>query len=137
MNSTLNLSSIQNCIYNTQLIDRLLSIYSLLLILIGTPCNLLCCMVYFQKANRLNSIKMIFGYLAFLDTIVLYTFNFNYVFREFKTESTMIYRNNSNDKNCRPYVDEVDSVESNIIKRNLEERSLAICRLLSYFGKKN
>ncbi|CAF0944227.1 unnamed protein product [Adineta steineri] len=129
MNGTSNLYSIQNRNNNNiQLIDRLLAIYSLLLILIGTPCNLLCCIIYFQKANRSNSIKIIFGYLAFLDTIVLYTFNLNYVIREFNSDFniTNITYNNSDKHDNSIYVI--------IIKKNLEEYSVLICRFLSYLA---
>jgi hypothetical protein len=134
MNSSSNLYSIQNRNHNTQLTDRLLSIYSLLLILIGTPCNLLCCIIYLQKANRSNSIKIIFGYLAFLDTVVLYTFNLNYVFREFNVDVKITYLNHSNQINS-PDFDVSDHINAVVIKKNLEEHSLFICRFLSYIGK--
>ena len=132
MNTTLNQNSFP--IYpNTQLADRWLSIYSLILIIIGTPSNLLCCIIYFQKANRSNSIKTIFGYLALLDTIVLYTFNLNYVFREFNFDYQFIYYQEKNRTNF-----DYNNVNINIIiiKKNLEEYSLFICRFLSYLGKK-
>jgi hypothetical protein len=134
MNSSSNLYSIQNRNHNTQLTDRLLSIYSLLIILIGTPCNLLCCIIYLQKANRSNSIKIIFGYLAFLDTVVLYTFNLNYVFREFNVDVKITYLNHSNQINS-PDFDVSDHINAVVIKKNLEEHSLFICRFLSYIGK--
>jgi D-alanyl-lipoteichoic acid acyltransferase DltB (MBOAT superfamily) len=120
MNSSSNLYSIQNRNHNTQLTDRLLSIYSLLIILIGTPCNLLCCIIYLQKANRSNSIKIIFGYLAFLDTVVLYTFNLNYVFREFNVDVKITYLNHSNQINS-PDFDVSDHINAVVIKKNLEE----------------
>jgi len=135
MNDTINLHSIQTYA-NTQLADRFLSIYSLILILIGTPCNLLCCLIYFQKTNRSNSIKTIFGYLAILDTIVLYTFNLNYVVREFNVDYQLTYYNENNSKN--KYLDLHHDFNINIIiiKKNLEESSLFVCRFLSYLGKK-
>ncbi|CAF0897942.1 unnamed protein product [Didymodactylos carnosus] len=102
----------------TPFTDRLLSIYSLLLIIIGTPCNILCVCIYFQKRNRSSSIKTIFGYLALLDCITLYTFNLNYVYREFYTKH---YQHDDDDRNGMI-----------LIKKNLEEYSLTICRLLSY-----
>lgn len=108
---------------STQLTDRLLALYSLLLILIGTPCNLLCCVIYFQKVNRSNSIKIIFGYLAFLDTIVLYTFNLNYVIREFNVDH----------KATAPKTNGSSKLTA---KKNLEEYSLFACRFLSYMGKR-
>jgi len=142
MNESLNLNSIsnRNNNNNTQLTDRILSIYSLLLIIIGTPCNLLCCIIYLQKANRSNSIKIIFGYLAFLDTIVPYTFNLNYVFREFHVYVKITYFNNNQNnfyKNDSPYFDDSEHINAIMIKKNLEEHSLFICRFLSYLGKKN
>jgi len=136
MNETFYFNSISNRNNNTQLTDRLLSIYSLLLILIGTPCNLLCCIIYFQRANRSNSIKIIFGYLAFLDTIVPFTFNLNYVFREFNVHVKITYINNKNTKNNSPYFVDSENFNAIIIKKNLEEHSLFLCRFLSYLGKK-
>ena len=122
-----------------QSIDRLLSFYSLLLIFIGTPCNLLCCAIYFQKHNRSNSIKTIFGYLAFLDTFVPFTFNLNYVFREFNLHIQITYfilNQTINDSNRGLNSDDNDNLNAMIFKKNLEEYSLIICRFLSYFGKK-
>lgn len=135
MNDSLNTYPIQSQM-DTQLADRLLSIYSLILIVIGTPCNFLCCLIYFQKENRTNSIKTIFGYLAILDTIVLYTFNLNYVVREFNIDYQFFYFH----KNLTKRADSVDILTAGniniiIIKRNLEEYSLSICRFLSYLGK--
>jgi len=132
MNDTINLQAIRTY-SNTHLADRLLSIYSLILILIGTPCNLLCCLIYFQKANRSNSIKTIFGYLSILDTIVLYTFNLNYVVREFNVDYQLIYyKNNSTNKYSSLNNDA--NINIIIIKKNLEEYSLFVCRFLSYLG---
>jgi hypothetical protein len=134
MNDSVNIYSSQTPI-NTQLADRLLSIYSLILILIGTPCNLLCCLIYFQKANRTNSIKNIFGYLAILDTIVLYTFNLNYVVREFNVDYQIFYfKKNSSVNQISDFRD--DNLDIVMIKKNLEEYSLFMCRFLSYSGKK-
>ena len=134
MNDSSNLHSIPTRI-NTQLADRLLSIYSLILILIGTPCNLLCCLIYFQKLNRSNSIKTIFGYLAVLDTIVLYTFNLNYVVREFNIDYQLIYHRLSNSTNQKSDLHGNDSINIIVVKKNLEEYSLFMCRFLSYLGK--
>jgi hypothetical protein len=107
----------------------------LVLILIGTPCNLLCCLIYLQKANRKNSIKNIFGYLAILDTIVLYTFNLNYVFREFNVDYQLIYYRRNTTINQILDLNS-DNINIIIVKKNLEEYSLFICRFLSYLGKK-
>jgi hypothetical protein len=132
MNDTINLQPIRTY-SNTHLADRLLSIYSLILILIGTPCNLLCCLIYFQKANRSNSIKTIFGYLSILDTIVLYTFNLNYVVREFNIDYQLIYHEN-NSTNKYSSLNNDANINIIIIKKNLEEYSLFVCRFLSYLG---
>ncbi|CAF2999836.1 unnamed protein product [Rotaria sp. Silwood2] len=125
MNNSSNLYSTQSQ-NDIQLADRLLSIYSLILILIGTPCNLLCCLIYFQKENRSNSIKQIFGYLSILDTIVLYTFNLNYVVREFNIDYEFVYDNRNGSSN--EYSDFLINGHINIIivKKNLEEYSLSI-----------
>ena len=116
--------------------DRALAIYSLLLILIGTPSNLLCCWIYLQKSNRSNSIKTIFGYLALLDTIVLYTFNLNYVVREFTAE-WKFSSSEAIDRTMYSRLSDTDRARVNvtIIKKNLEEYSLFVCRSLSYLGK--
>ncbi|UJR25933.1 hypothetical protein I4U23_007281 [Adineta vaga] len=130
MNGTSNFVAIHNRNYDIQLTDRLLAIYSLLLILVGTPCNLLCCVIYFQKVNRSNSIKIIFGYLAFLDTIVLYTFNLNYVVREFNIDLKITLFNSNtghnHSNNSQNY--------AVITKMNLEEYSVFVCRFLSYIA---
>jgi len=133
MNETLNRHSIPTYL-NAQVADRWLSIYSLILILIGTPCNLLCCLIYFQKGNRSNSIKTIFGYLAILDTIVLYTFNLNYVVREFNIDYQLNYFNGN--KSTKIYSTLPNDININIvvIKKNLEEYSLFVCRGLSYIA---
>jgi len=133
MNDSSNIDSIPTRI-NTQLADRLLSIYSLILILIGTPCNLVSCLIYFQKTNRSNSIKIIFGYLAILDTIVLYTFNLNYVVREFNIDYKLIYNEKSNSTNQSS--DFHGNINIIVSKKNLEEYSLFMCRFLSYLGKR-
>jgi hypothetical protein len=135
MNDSSNINSIPTGI-NTQLADRLLSIYSLILILIGTPCNLLCCLIYFQKTNRSNSIKIIFGYLAILDTIVLYTFNLNYVVREFNIDYKLIYNEKGNSTNQSSDFHGIDAINIIVSKKNLEEYSLFMCRFLSYLGKR-
>ncbi|CAF0748980.1 unnamed protein product [Rotaria sordida] len=133
MNDSLNLYSPQSQ-NGIQLSDRLLAIYSLVLILIGTPCNLLCCLIYFQKENRTNSIKTIFGYLAILDTIVLYTFNLNYVVREFNIDYELVYYNKNISINEYSDFFINDNINIMIVKKNLEEYSLFTCRFLSYLA---
>jgi hypothetical protein len=135
MNDSSNIDSIPTRI-NTQLSDRLLSIYSLILILIGTPCNLVSCLIYFQKTNRSNSIKIIFGYLAILDTIVLYTFNLNYVVREFNLDYKLIYNDKINSTNQSSDFHGNGTINIIVSKKNLEEYSLFMCRFLSYLGKR-
>jgi hypothetical protein len=135
MNDSSNIDSIPTRI-NTQLADRLLSIYSLILILIGTPCNLVSCLIYFQKTNRSNSIKIIFGYLAILDTIVLYTFNLNYVVREFNLDYKLIYNDKINSTNQSSDFHGNGTINIIVSKKNLEEYSLFMCRFLSYLGKR-
>ncbi|CAF3169787.1 unnamed protein product [Rotaria socialis] len=133
MNDSSNLFSMRSQA-DAQLADRVLAIYSLVLILIGTPCNLLCCLVYFQKENRSSSIKIIFGYLAILDTIVLYTFNLNYVIREFNLDYQLIYYGKNISKDGSLDFLTSDSINIIVVKRNLEEYSLSLCRLLSYIA---
>ena len=122
-------------------IDRLLSIYSLLLIIIGTPANLLCCIIYFQRNNRSNSIKILFGYLAFFDAIVPYTFNLNYVFREFYIHLRVSYSNESHWRENQSYPQQFSpsltsyQIQATIVKKNVEEYSVFLCRFLSYLGK--
>lgn len=136
MNNSSKFNSIENSI-NTHIADRLLAIYSLILIFIGTPCNLLVFLIYFKKQNRTNSIKIIFSYLAILDTIVLYTFNLNYVIREFNIDYQIIYFNKQNQTYNPTYTNSIEHMNINIIKRNLEEYSLVMCRFLSYLGKQS
>ncbi|CAF1355149.1 unnamed protein product [Adineta ricciae] len=133
MKDILNITSAQSTI-NTQLADRLLSVYSLVLILIGTPCNFLCCLIYFQKGNRGNSIKTIFGYLAVLDTFVLYTFNLNYVVREFNIDYDIVHTPKLNYTNHTIEYIRNESINIVIKKKNLEEYSLFMCRFLSYLA---
>lgn len=120
---------------NAHLADRLLAAYSLLLILVGTPCNVLCCLIYFQKGNRANSIKTIFGYLAILDTVVLYTFNLNYVVREFNIEYHLTHTSRLNASNGSWEFASNENINFVPVKKNLEEYSLFACRFLSYLGK--
>ena len=130
-----------------QLIDRLLSIYSLFLIIIGTPANLICCLIYLQRNNRSNSIKILFGYLAILDTIVPYTFNLNYVFREFSMYLKVTYLNpfpSSKNQSHHPHhhgfslpsPPTTEQIHPIFVKKNLEEHSVFLCRFLSYIGEK-
>lgn len=135
MNGSWQLDSVDRGDHHTQLTDRLLAVYSLLLILIGTPCNALCCLIYFQKSNRANSIKTIFGYLAILDTIVLYTFNLNYVFREFNVHVKITYHLHQQIRTDDGSHYSPGTMNVLINKKNLEEHSIFICRFLSYLGK--
>ena len=97
----------------TTLIDSgyfCLGLYSLALILVGTPMNLLCFYIFKRLIpNRLNATIVVFSYLALIELLVPFTWNLNYVIRE------LILKR-------RP---------SPSIK-NLEQHSLFVCKLISY-----
>ena len=85
-------------------------IYSLILVLIGTPLNLLCFYIYTRLVpNRSNPTIIVFAHLALIELLIPFTWNINYVVREliwkFQRESSM---------------------------KNLEQHSLFICKLISY-----
>ncbi|CAF0848330.1 unnamed protein product [Rotaria sordida] len=88
----------------------LAGLYSLILILVGTPLNLLCFYIYKRLApNRSNSTIIVFSYLALIELLIPFTWNINYVVREliWKYQKTSSYK-------------------------NLEQHSLFICKLISY-----
>ncbi|UJR20615.1 hypothetical protein I4U23_023740 [Adineta vaga] len=85
-------------------------IYSFVLILVGTPLNLLC--FYIFKCvipNRSNATIIVFSYLALIELLIPFTWNLNYAIRE------LIWKRQTN---------------SSI--KNLEEYSLFICKLVSF-----
>ena len=85
-------------------------IYSLILILVGTPLNLLCFYIYTRLVpNRTNATIIVFAHLAFIELLIPFTWNINYVVRELLWK----YQRNSN-------------------LRNLEQHSLFVCKLISF-----
>ncbi|CAF2989266.1 unnamed protein product [Rotaria sp. Silwood2] len=85
-------------------------LYSLILILVGTPLNLLCFYIYKCLApNRSNPTIIVFSYLALIELLVPFTWNINYVVRE------LIWK-----------------YQNTISIKNLEQHSLFVCKLISY-----
>ncbi|CAF3561837.1 unnamed protein product [Rotaria sp. Silwood1] len=85
-------------------------LYSLILILVGTPLNLLCFYIYTRLVpNRSNPTIIVFSYLALIELLIPFTWNINYVVRELIWK----YQNISSIK-------------------NLEQHSLFICKFISY-----
>lgn len=88
----------------------LAGLYSLLLIIVGTPLNLLCFYIYKRLVpNRTNPTIIVFAHLALIELLIPFTWNINYVIRElfwkYQTGSTL---------------------------KNLEGHSLFVCKLISY-----
>jgi len=84
--------------------------YSFLLILIGTPLNLLCFYIFKRLIpNRSNATIIILSYLALIELLIPFTWNLNYAIRE------LIWKR-----------------RKNILIKNLEQHSLFICKLVSY-----
>jgi hypothetical protein len=85
-------------------------LYSLILILIGTPLNLLCFYIYTRLVpNRSNPTIIVFAHLALIELLIPFTWNINYVVRELLWK---YQKNNS--------------------LKNLESHSLFVCKLISY-----
>jgi len=85
-------------------------LYSLILILIGTPLNLLCFYIFTRLVpNRSNSTIIVFAHLALIELLIPFTWNINYVVRE------LLWK-----------------YQKNISLKNLEQYSLFICKLISY-----
>jgi hypothetical protein len=85
-------------------------LYSLILILVGTPLNLLCFYIFTRLVpNRSNPTIIVFAHLALIELIIPFTWNINYVVRElfWKYQTT-------------------------ISLKNLEQHSLFTCKLISY-----
>ena len=85
-------------------------VYSLLLILLGTPLNLLCFYIFTRLVpNRSNSTIIVFAHLALIELLIPFTWNANYVVREllWKYQRTISFK-------------------------NLEQHSLFVCKLISY-----
>ena len=68
--------------------------------------------------------------------IVLYTFNLNYVVREFNIDYDIEYTPKLNYTNHTIEYLRNESINIVVKKKNLEEYSLFMCRSLSYLGKK-
>lgn len=85
-------------------------IYSLILILVGTPLNLLCFYIYTRLVpNRTNATIIVFAHLALIELLIPFTWNINYVVRELLWK----YQRYTNFK-------------------NLEQHSLFVCKLISF-----
>ncbi|CAF2521966.1 unnamed protein product [Rotaria sp. Silwood2] len=85
-------------------------LYSLMLILIGTPLNLLCFYIFKRHIpNRSNPTIVVFSYLALIELLIPFTWNLNYIVRE------LIWKH-----------------QKNIVIKNLEQHSLFVCKLISY-----
>jgi hypothetical protein len=97
----------------TTLIDFghfILGVYSLILILTGTPLNLLCFYIFKRlMPNRSNATIIVLSYLAFIELLIPFTWNLNYAIRE------LILKR-----------------QENILIKNLEQHSLFVCKLVSY-----
>ncbi|CAF3302963.1 unnamed protein product [Rotaria socialis] len=85
-------------------------LYSLILILAGTPLNLLCFYIFKRHLpNRSNPTIIVFSYLALVELLIPFTWNLNYVIRE------LIWKR-----------------QKNVAIKNLEQHSMLICKLISY-----
>jgi hypothetical protein len=85
-------------------------LYSFILILIGTPLNLICFYIFKRLIpNRSNATIIVFSYLALIEVFIPFTWNLNYAIRE------LIWKHNKN-----------------ISIRNLEQYSIFVCKLVSY-----
>jgi hypothetical protein len=84
--------------------------YSFILIIIGTPLNLLCFYIFKRLVpNRTNPTIIVFAHLALIELLIPFTWNMNYVVREF----------------IRKY-------QKNNSIQNLEQYSLFICKSISF-----
>ena len=85
-------------------------LYSLILILISTPLNLLCFYIFKRLVpNRSNATIVVFSYLAVIEILIPFTWNLNYVVREL-----------------------ILKPQQNTSIKNLEGYSLFVCKLVSY-----
>lgn len=85
-------------------------VYSFILILVGTPLNLLCFYIFTRLVpNRFNPTIIVFAHLALIELLIPFTWNTNYVVRELLWK----YQNNTSLK-------------------NLEQHSLFVCKLISF-----
>ncbi|CAF1484420.1 unnamed protein product [Adineta steineri] len=85
-------------------------VYSLILILVGTPLNLLCFYIFTRLVpNRSNPTIIVFAHLALIELLIPFTWNINYVVRELLWK----YQKTTSIK-------------------NVEQHSLFICKLIAY-----
>ena len=85
-------------------------LYSLILILIGTPLNLLCFYIYTRLVpNRSNPTIIVFAHLALIELLIPFTWNINYAVRE------LLWK-----------------YHKSTSLKNLEAHSLFVCKLISY-----
>ncbi|CAF1141804.1 unnamed protein product [Didymodactylos carnosus] len=90
-------------------------IYSLILIIIGTPANLICFYIFSRLVpNRNNPTIIVFSYLGLIEVIIPFTWNMNYAVRE------ILWR--------------FLSPQSFRTHGNLEQTSIIVCKLISYFA---
>ncbi|CAF3028158.1 unnamed protein product [Rotaria socialis] len=85
-------------------------LYSFILILIGTPLNILCFYIFkCLVPNRSNPTIIVFAHLALIELLIPFTWNINYFIRE------LIWK-----------------YQKTISIKNLEQHSLFICKLISF-----
>lgn len=85
-------------------------LYSLVLILVGTPLNLFCFYIFKRLVpNRTNATITIFSYLAVIELLIPFAWNLNYAIRE------LVWKR-----------------QGNTTIRNLEQHSLFVCKLVSF-----
>jgi hypothetical protein len=88
----------------------LFGLYSFILILTGTPLNLLCFYIFKRLIpNRSNATIIVFSYLSLIELLIPFTWNLNYAIRE------LIWKR-----------------QKTILIKNLEQHSLFVCKLISY-----
>jgi len=93
-----------------EIISFTFGLYSLILILLGTPANLLCFYVFKRLIpNRSNATIIVFSYLALVELLIPFTWNLNFATRE------LIYKR-----------------QRVITIKNLEQNSLFTCKFISY-----
>jgi hypothetical protein len=85
-------------------------LYSFILILTGTPLNLLCFYIFKRLIpNRSNATIIVFSYLSLIELLIPFTWNLNYAIRE------LLWKR-----------------QKTILIKNLEQHSLFICKFVSY-----
>ncbi|CAF1050846.1 unnamed protein product [Adineta ricciae] len=88
----------------------LAGLYSFILIIVGTPLNLLCFYIFTRLVpNRSNATIIVFAHLALIELLIPFTWNMNYVVRE------LLWK-----------------YQKNISMKNLEQHSLFVCKLIAF-----